>query len=258
LVFVSPRPSAAALTSLYTERYFKNDRSGEIGYADYLGDEGNIRRTFARRLAGLERRVPPGRVLDVGCAAGFFLDEARKRGWTANGVDISAFAVRYAEAQLGYAVQEARIGETDFPAGLFDLITFWDVLEHVPDPAADLKRAALLLRPGGILSLTTPDLGSLPARLTSARWIGYKLSQEHIYHFTQEHLRQLLGLAGLQVADVRHVGKYVTVEFSLDRLGRYFPRLASWLARAARAAGVSHRVVYLDPLDILWVTARKP
>jgi 2-polyprenyl-3-methyl-5-hydroxy-6-metoxy-1,4-benzoquinol methylase len=258
LVYVHPRPGLAEIAAVYDERYFRSEDSGTVGYADYLGDEANIRRTFARRLERLERWVRPGRVLDVGCAAGFFLDEARRRGWTPQGLDVSAFAVQYARTRFGCDVRHAGLLEASLPAAAYDLVTMWDVIEHVPDPAACVRRAAELLRPGGLLALATPDLGSLPARLTGARWIGYKLSREHLYYFERRTLRRLLGTAGLEVVDTRHVGKYVSVRLFLDRLGRYTPWLAGPLDRAARALGLSARAVYANPLDIVWVTARKP
>jgi len=84
-VYVNPRPDPMELYALYGETYFHNDQSGVVGYTNYLKDEPNIRRTFAGRLKRLSQVVQPGKLLDVGCAAGFFLDEARKIGWQVQG-----------------------------------------------------------------------------------------------------------------------------------------------------------------------------
>ena len=84
-MYVNPRPDPMELYALYGETYFHNDQSGVVGYTNYLKDEPNIRRTFAGRLKRLSQVVQPGKLLDVGCAAGFFLDEARKIGWQVQG-----------------------------------------------------------------------------------------------------------------------------------------------------------------------------
>lgn len=258
LVYVGLRPDPDELYALYGEAYFRNDESGVVGYSDYIKDEPNIRRTARRRLAFLERFVAPGRLLDVGCAAGFFLDEAQRRGWQAEGLDVSAFAVNYARAHFALKVQRGSFTELDYAAGAFDLVTLWDVIEHVPDPKAYLRRAAQVLRPGGLLALATPDIHSLPARLAGRRWVGYKLSEEHIYYFSARTLAQMLAEAGLEIVHVRHVGKYVTVRLFLDRLAMYAPLLAGGLALAEWALHLSERSVYINPFDIVAITARKP
>jgi len=179
LVYVSPRPDPEELYKLYGESYFHNNDSGTVGYTNYLKDEGNIRQTFRRRLKHLEQFIKPGRALDIGCATGFFLAEAETRGWQAEGVDVSEFAVQYARDQVGVSARQGDLLRMDLPAGAYDLVTMWDVIEHVPDPMAFIERAAALLRSGGVFVLATPDVDSLPARLTGKRWVGYKLSEEH-------------------------------------------------------------------------------
>jgi 2-polyprenyl-3-methyl-5-hydroxy-6-metoxy-1,4-benzoquinol methylase len=256
-VYVSPRPDPNELYALYGETYFRNDESGVVGYTNYLRDEANIRKTFAGRLKRLERYVQPGRLLDVGCAAGFFLDVAHERGWQVEGMDVSSFAVEYARNRFGYDVRHGSLTDLDFPAGAYDLVTMWDVIEHVPDPMAYVRKAASLVRPGGVFALATPDVDSVPARLTGARWVGYKLSEEHVYYFSTKMLARMLDEAGFEVADARHVGKYVTLRLFLDRLGMYSPLLAKALALAERSFKLSEWALYVNPFDIVAVTARK-
>lgn len=257
LVYVNPRPDPQELYALYGETYFQNDESGVVGYADYLRDEPHIRRTFAGRLRWLQKWVQPGRLLDVGCAAGFFLDEAQQRGWQVEGLDVSAFAVGYVQQRFGYPVQHGSLTQLDHPAESYDLITLWDVIEHVPDPKAYVEKSAQLLRKGGLISLATPDVDSLPARLTGKRWVGYKLSEEHVYYFSVQTLRRMLDEAGFDVIDVRHVGKYVTLRLFLDRLGMYSPLLAKVGQLFERLFKLSERALYVNPMDIVAITARK-
>jgi 2-polyprenyl-3-methyl-5-hydroxy-6-metoxy-1,4-benzoquinol methylase len=257
LVYVSPRPDANELYALYGETYFQNGNSGVVGYTHYVKDEPNIRKTFARRLRKLEAYIQTGRVLDVGCAAGFFLSEAQKRGWQAEGLDVSSFAVEYARTQFGLDVRQGSFTDLDYPAGRYDLVTLWDVIEHVPDPKAYVQKAARLLRPGGVIALATPDVDSIPARLTGKRWVGYKLSEEHIYYFSARTLTHMLEEAGFEVLNVRHVGKYVTLRLFIDRLGMYLPVLAGSLALVERLFKLSAWSLYINPYDIVSVTARK-
>ncbi len=257
LVYVNPRPDPAELYALYGETYFHNNDSGVVGYSNYIKDEANIRRTSNKRLRLLERFIKPGRLLDVGCAVGFFIDEGRKRGWQVEGMDVSSFAVDYASEHFGLNVRNGTLTELEFENGAYDMVTLWDVIEHVPDPKAYIQRAAELLRQGGVISLATPDVDSIPAKLAGRRWVGYKLSEEHIYYFSIKTLSQMLEEAGFEVLDVRHVGKFVTLRLFIDRLGMYFPWLAKTLELGERALKLSERALYINPYDIVAITARK-
>lgn len=256
-IYVSPRPDAEELYALYGETYFHNNESGVVGYTNYIADEVNIRRTARRRLKHLEQFVSPGRLLDVGCATGFFMDEAQKRGWTVEGLDVSAFGVDYAQTHFGLTAHHGALTAVELPAGTFDLVTMWDVIEHVSDPKAYIQRAAALLRDGGVISLATPDVDSLPARLAGKRWVGYKLSEEHVYYFSVSTLSKMLEEAGFEVINTRHIGKYVPLSLFRDRLGMYFPWLAKLLHVGESALGLSEWAVYINPFDIVQVTARK-
>lgn len=257
LVYVSPRPDPNELYALYGETYFHNDESGVVGYSNYIADERNIRKTANGRIQQLERYIQPGRMLDVGCAVGFFMDEARQRGWQVEGLDVSNFAVEYAREQFGLNARQGSFTGLEFAPDSFDMVTMWDVIEHVPDPKSYIRKAAAVLRQGGVLALATPDIDSLPARLTGKRWVGYKLSEEHVYYFSRRTLTRMLEEAGFEVLESRHVGKYVTLRLFVDRLGMYAAPLAKLLALAERAFKLSERSAYINPYDIVAITARK-
>ncbi|MBL8132723.1 MAG: class I SAM-dependent methyltransferase [Anaerolineae bacterium] len=258
LVYVSPRPEAHELYAIYGESYFKNDNSGVVGYTNYLRDEANIRKTVVGRLKRIERwRRPPGRALDVGCAAGFFLSEAEACGWQVSGIDVSTYAVDYARQRFGFDLQIGSLLEADYAPESFDLVSMWDVIEHVPDPKRYIEAAAQLLKPGGVLVLSTPDVRSLPARMTGRRWVGYKLSAEHIFYFSAATLSCMLDSAGLEIVEHRHIGKFITMRLFLDRLGMYSPLLARVLTVFERAFHLSERALYINPFDIMCITARK-
>ncbi len=257
LVYVGERPDADELYALYGETYFQNDESGEVGYTDYVADERNIRKTSHRRLKHIEKFTDVGRMIDIGCAMGFFIDTAQERGWQVEGLDVSHFAVDYVRGRFGHTGHQGSLHEVKLPENAYDLVTMYDVIEHVPDPKGYVKRVAELLHSGGIIELATPDVGSLPARLTGKRWIGYKLSEEHVYYFDVKTLTRMLDEAGFDVVHVRHIGKYVTTSLFLDRLGFYAPFLSKSLQWVERAFKLSERSFYVNPFDIVAITARK-
>ena len=120
-----------------------------------------------RRLDLLEQLVSRGQLLDVGAAAGFFVDEARKRGWDAAGIDVSEPMVEWGRRELDAPLERQLLA--DLAGGAFDALTMWDYIEHALEPAADLRHARELLRPGGVLALSTGDAATLVARASGSR-----------------------------------------------------------------------------------------
>lgn len=163
---------------------------------------------FERYLDWLEARLPPGTLLDYGCGVGTFLACARRRGWQGYGVDRSSAAVSQARAQ-GLNV---RLPEETWPPQPVDVVTLWDVLEHLPDPHRSLSWLAARLKPGGTLLLETPD-AAFPLRrwsLRLARWSRGRIDgarfffyPDHQTYFTQEQLRRLLEEHGFRVEQLR-------------------------------------------------------
>src|SRR5919198_1321189 len=127
--FRADLPSPDDLREIYGPAYFSASagETGGQGYADYLGEEANHRLNAVARLGLLERR--PGRLLDVGCAAGFFLDEARKRGWTVQGVELAPAMAEHARGRLGLDVRVGSFADADLEPR-FDAVTLWDYIEH--------------------------------------------------------------------------------------------------------------------------------
>jgi SAM-dependent methyltransferase len=251
---VSPR--ASDLASIYVDgSYWRSSSPRTLGYADYRAAEDLYVRTFARRLSFALRGGPTsGRALDVGCAAGFCMRALRELGFEAYGVEVSETIARHAIERLGFdTVHIGTLVDAPFEDHMFDLVTMWDVIEHVADPLALLRRAQELLAPGGLLVLETQNIDSAFARALGRRWHHYKHA-EHIYHFTPPSLRRLLGAAGLEVKTMtpRYGGKYVSLDFIAERAGRIHPLLSSALAPLRRLDSIS---VYVNVMDEIVATA---
>lgn len=258
LEFLEPQPGPADLRGLYTQPYFASDASRARGYDCYEADRANLQKTFRRRLGRLAQFVPasaPRRLLDVGCALGYFLAAAAEDGWEAHGVEISAWAAGEARRQFGVDVRPGTLETLEFPPATFDLITMWDVLEHLPDPRPALRRCHELLKAGGVIAVTTPNTGGLLRKVTGCRWVEYKIP-EHLFFFNPGTIRALLEKHRFRLLAVRSEGKYVSPAFLLTRLAEANPVLAP-LRVPARLPGLGRLSLYVNATNTMLVVARK-
>jgi SAM-dependent methyltransferase len=254
--WVSPRLDERGLAGIYQDdSYWRSQSPKTLGYSDYRADEELYLDSFRKRLEYVLRDGPDsGRALDVGFAAGFCMAVLRQRGFEVHGVEVSETIGSHARDHFGFeSVFFGTLESAPFPEAHFDLITMWDVVEHVVDPQALLERAHALLKPGGLLVVETQDIDSRFARALGPRWHHYKHA-EHIYHFTPPSLRRLLGAAGLEVKTMtpRYGGKYVSLDLIAERAGRIHPLLSSALAPLRRLDSIS---VYVNVMDEIVATA---
>jgi 2-polyprenyl-3-methyl-5-hydroxy-6-metoxy-1,4-benzoquinol methylase len=258
LVWVTPRRDPSRLVEIYQTAYWHSDAAKDFGYTDYRRDAPLYRRTYQRRYRAIARHFPqPGEVLDVGCAAGFFLSVMKERGWRTQGVEVSAYIADFGRQSYGLDVLVGTLDEVSPQLGerKFDLITFWDVIEHLPDPVAVLKKAAEFLKPGGRLLLETQNVRSLFARVMGRRWQHYK-HHEHLYHFDPSTVRELCKKAGLRILEnrARLGGKYVSLGFVRERAGRVHP----WLSKLLFPLAFLERTpVYVNLFDEMIVVCAK-
>ena len=223
---------------------------------DYVEEEAGQRLTARVALKRIERWVPRGRLLDLGCWVGFLLAEARDRGWETVGVEPSTFASSYARERLGLDVRQEDLFAADLPPGSFDAVVLGDVIEHLIDPGAALDRIAGLLAPGGVVYLALPDAGSALARRMGPRW--WSVIPTHVQYFTRASLMTLLRRRGFEPLFAATAPKSFTVRYYLERIGGYSPPLARTLVRGAEAAGVADRPWAPDFRDRMAVIARRP
>lgn len=257
LIRTARMPDNEKIRRLYSESYFRSSDSGTVGYDNYIKDHIKITRTFEKRMREIERWTGhTGRLLDVGCATGFSLDAAQKLGWKASGIEISEFACDYGRKTLGLDLSCGSLADVNFPPETFDAVTMWDYLEHSPDPGGEIEIAHGLLKKGGLLVLTTPDISSLPARIYGSRWMGIK-EEEHLYYFSRDTIRGLLRKAHFETVRLEHAGKYIDLDFFIKRTGLYSTALEQMLERLSRRLGIGERVIYVNPFDIMLVYGEK-
>jgi len=142
---------------------------------------------------------PGGRILDVGCADARFLLALDPKKWTRTGVEFSERTVRLvSEAFPELCLIPGDIYSENLAPGSFDVICFWHVLEHLPAPLKVLTRVRELLRPGGLVFISLPNLDSLQARLFRGFWYGLDDVPRHLHHFSPRSLQRILSGAGLE------------------------------------------------------------
>ena len=209
---------------------FRQLRPGEVELSQlYSGLDENVyeseargrSKTALRHLSIVQQYSRPGRLLEVGCASGAFLGYAANAGWAVVGIEPSATA--YARAREALPGRSelicATLQEAQLPASAFDVVTLWDVLEHVRDPAQFLRLCASLLKPGGHLFVNVPDLDSLQARLFGSHWP--LLLQEHLNYFNRTSLKLCGEQAGLTWLRFGRRPASFSIEYVLYRLAQH-------------------------------------
>jgi 2-polyprenyl-3-methyl-5-hydroxy-6-metoxy-1,4-benzoquinol methylase len=215
LIFLNPRPTPDEISSYYPrdyEPYRRTARALRSPLRDLIH-----RLKLRPRVRVVTHWMDSGRLLDVGCGSGGFLREMhRLGGWQVQGIEIDPEMVRFAQAELGMDVLENTLEEAGFPDHAFDIITMWDVLEHMHDPLAVLREVRRILRPGGLVICSTPNVASLDAKIFGRYWIGFDVPR-HLYTFSPSTLAALLRKAALDVERVFcFYGRYTTFALSLS------------------------------------------
>ncbi|MGC8874236.1 MAG: class I SAM-dependent methyltransferase [Chloroflexia bacterium] len=214
LIRLEPRPACELLVRYYPATYEAYQEIVEPWWQQW-----GRRRGWHRRIHFLQRYLPvrTGRVLDVGCATGDFLAEMQRLGWETWGLEPNPGAADCARRKLpGSRILDVLLEDADLPATFFDLITLWDVLEHVSNPVQGLAKAAGWLRPQGLLAVGIPHLESYDARLFGHHWVGWD-APRHLFLFPRATLRTLASQAGLE--EVAHgclYGDYGAFLLSLE------------------------------------------
>jgi 2-polyprenyl-3-methyl-5-hydroxy-6-metoxy-1,4-benzoquinol methylase len=248
LVYANPRYDSGEMLAKYEtveDPLYVEEREGRV-------------LTFERHLRPLEELVPPKpgrRLLDVGCHIGVFVEIAARHGWDAWGVEPSHWAASQARA-AGLQVVEGTMATTGFDDASFDVITLWDVIEHLEYPSAELGQVQRLLKPGGLLVAHTMDLDSLFARLMGRRWPW--LMEMHLYYFTRQTLTLLMEKAGFEVLAIKAQGRYLRLGYLATRIAAFSQTLGNALESSFARLKLGNRAIPINLGDLVTIYARKP
>jgi 2-polyprenyl-3-methyl-5-hydroxy-6-metoxy-1,4-benzoquinol methylase len=208
--FLHPQLNDDELSRLYAENYY-------LAWGVQGTDENKSTRlmkmeTFRLRLSLIRKFVGSGKVLDVGCATGYFLEEAREQGFDAYGVEFSEYSSQIAKKLFGEDhVFKGTLEQSEFANDMFDVISMSDLIEHVKSPVDTLSKASKLLKDDGVIMIMTPDSGSLSNKLMGRRWSHYKL--EHFFYFDEVSMKVLAEKCNLRLVHEEKSKKALNIDY---------------------------------------------
>jgi len=229
LMRTNPRPTPSSMGFFYPD-----------DYGPYLGTQVPTAAPRSKPFAPLRKivrrlfefnttrlpKLPPGRMLEIGCASGAFMHKMAAEGWQVQGIEFSPKAAAAARA-LGYPVHAGSLETAPAPAEPFDLIVGWMVLEHLHDPVLALEKLKAWMKPGGWLVLSIPNAGALEAKVFRDNWYALHLPN-HLYHYSKKTIRLVLDVTGWKL-DKIHFQRilfdsiasfgYVLRKIGMSRLG---------------------------------------
>lgn len=244
LIYNNPTESSEELEEIY--RRVEDD--------DYLREWAWKRATFRFNVATLESFIDRGRILDIGCGHGFFLQELDPSRWQRIGLDMAEAAARETR-KTGIEVHCTNLERANFPEASFDAITAFHLLEHVFDPRGLLGEVYRILKPGGFIYLELPDMGSVPARMFKRNW--WYIMRFHTYYFSRRTLGELLRSLGFKPLYWERPRKSWSVQYLAKKSSAY-GFLWSIFFLPFTAKTFSKLFLTGKPLDLMGVIAQKP
>ena len=265
LMVLDPFPSEEELHAVYNEGYFENDQltksdvSHVYGYVDYISERINKQRNYTplcRTLRGLvfPASAPP-RLLDYGCGLGFFLDTAFEAGFEPNGVEFNDYALDYIHHR--YAYRAVHFRDLD-PTERYDVVTMFDVIEHLRDPIGTIASIRGLLADNGVLVMTTMDSTSFVSRIMGKRLEDFRRISEHLFFFSRSNLASILIKEKFQILKVASHGHSFELRLLALRLRTVLPVVGVPLLGLIKLLPFLGRwSLYLDPRTKFIIYARK-
>ncbi len=199
-IYITPRPDKDEIGVFYPNEYSPYHIASEDEPSWW--QRFNCRYGMSKRVKLIRSRLPKrGNVLDVGCATGNFLAALRDDGWQVQGVEVNEYAANYARARHQLNVFNGELTNAQLPDQHFDLVVFWDVLEHVHHPRETLLEAARIAKPQSTLLLVLPNVDSFEAQWFGQYWAGWD-TPRHLHIYSQNVIRQFLNETGWQMTEM--------------------------------------------------------
>lgn len=224
LIFISPQPSREALQNYYDQNYYN---PWQLDKEEAESTMRNKARTFKNWLNEIEKYFSVGKILDIGCATGFFLEVAQNHGWQPYGVEISEYSSNTARTKFGSRIITGILNDNLFSPDMFDVVTMFDVVEHSFSPVNLLQQAYRVLKPGGGLIISTPGSESFSCRLMGRKWFQFK--PEHLYCFNHSVIKVLLQKTGFKLVNIKVADKTLDFRYINDYVKAYHSKVISFL-----------------------------
>lgn len=265
-MWLHPKPSPEELEEVYgfdyyhNEKFFDNKNETIYGYYDYLSERFVKQQNLEHLVDDLRRMLTgfePGRsrFLDAGCGLGYLLDVAFDKDFVVEGVEYNAAAAERIRRKYTFPVFSGDLME--YEGGPFDAVAMLDVIEHLTRPLESLDKLGSLLKPGGVLMLSTMDSDSLVSRLMGKRLEDFRRTREHLYFFTRRTITMALERHGFEVVRIDSYGLPIRMDFLTRRVKLALPMAGTVLEWVVRVFRLSSLQFYFDPGTKMVVYARK-
>ncbi len=213
----------------------------------YLSEQKQREKTFRLYLKYIGKTLSTGKILEIGSNAGFFLNQAKKAGYEIEGIEPNTWAADYIKKTFKLKIINKNIDDMVFKEK-FDAIVMFDVIEHLYDPFKVVKKLSTCLKKGGSLFMTTPDIGSLSAKIQGKKW--YALRQQHIYYFSKRSMSIMLEKAGLETKKFIYSLHFFSIGYLLKQLKFPFQKFMS-------AIGIGKITIPVNLYDHFFIQAVK-
>jgi 2-polyprenyl-3-methyl-5-hydroxy-6-metoxy-1,4-benzoquinol methylase len=204
-----------------TNEYYHNARNT---HAPTIRD--SYLRTAKSQVNLVKKHANGTNLLDIGCAQGFFLFSALQAGYKVKGIEISQDAAEYAKTEFGLDVAAKAFEELQFPGNHYDVVTLWQVLEHVPYPLDILREVRRILKPGGLLAVSTPNITGLPSKLLRTKW--WDIKRLHINQFSTRTLVDILRNAEFKSVSPASYKGFISLSILLTMMLKYVNGYERW------------------------------
>lgn len=191
LLFTWPIPTPKSIASRYSADWFEKEYLPSYGINPAAPNLTHLAARYAHELDPAEKYRLNNNILDVGAGAGLLLSQAKTRGWNVFGVELSDFGPEYAKEKFGIKINQGTLLDNKFEGSFFDVVIFQDTIEHVPNPAELLNEINRILRPGGLIIISTPNFNSIGRRVLGRAWALISPA-EHLCLFTPHTLKVIL------------------------------------------------------------------
>jgi 2-polyprenyl-3-methyl-5-hydroxy-6-metoxy-1,4-benzoquinol methylase len=261
LIYENPQPDEQSLRKFYT---FETHEDRRFVDSWFIGEAEHMHTIWRRYLAAMSKYIRQGELLDVGCGAGSFLVEAQKQGFSVAGQDIADFFVQYCWRTYGIKIFACAIEElAQSRQSYFDVITAFDMIEHHPQPKQLLQTIRGMIKPGGIVAISTHNVGNIFAKRYGSKWRHFHFA--HLTYFDRRTLTNLLEQTGFQVlkfgglhtidsSNAKEYRNYIFQFFKVIFLRflilktympimKQFPRLTRWQLKLGRQTLNHERLV---------------
>lgn len=231
-VYLNPRPTLEEISAFYPDHYESyetiENQSTRLQQTLLWKNQEKVLKYVQGFTSG------PGSLLDIGCSTGQFMRVTREHGWSVTGIELVDHAAEIARTRYQLDVRTGDLDNVPLPSQGFDIITMWDVLEHLHAPRRALEKIRDLLKPNGILAVGFPNLDSYDRRIFGTAWIGWD-APRHLYLFSLPAFQRLFRETGFELAARRCLtgGKgsfFLSLDFALS--GKKF---GAWAQKAKPA-----------------------